>query len=146
MADWKQQWEGSSKPSKQRKHRRNAPYHQRDKFLSVHLSEDLQESVGTRTLPVVEGDRAEIMRGDWADVEGTVEDVDRDQYKVYIDGVERDAVDGTESKVALEPSNLRLTKLNLDDERRTERFDIDEDDRDEISADEADTEDSEDDN
>jgi len=141
MADeYKDSWEGSSKPSKQRKHRRNAPYHQRDRFVSAHLSEELQESVGTRTLPIVEGDKAEIMRGDWADLTGTVESVDRDQYKVYLEGIERESVDGTENRVALEPSNLRLTKLNLEDERRTKSFDIAEEDRDEISADQDDTE------
>lgn len=136
MADeYKDSWKGSSKPSKQRKHKRNAPYHKRDKFVSAHLSDELQESVGTRTLPVVEGDEAEVMRGDWADLTGTVEEIDRDQYKVYLEGIERESVDGTENRIALEPSNLRLTALNLEDQRRTKSFDISDEDRDEISAD-----------
>lgn len=133
--DYKDSWQSSSKPTKQRKHRRNAPYHQRDKFVSAHLSEELQESIGTRTLPIVEGDEAEVMRGDWADLTGTVEEIDRDRYKIYLEGIERESVDGTENRIALEPSNLRLTALNLEDERRTKSFDIDAEDRDEISAD-----------
>ncbi|MDY6777184.1 MAG: 50S ribosomal protein L24 [Candidatus Nanohaloarchaea archaeon] len=143
MSDWNKNWKRSEQPAKQRKYRANAPYHIRKKFLSAHLSESLQERVGTSSLPVREGDKAEIMRGDWAGLSGRVDRIDYDNYKVYLDGIEQERVDTTEAKAALDPSNLKLTKLELDDERRLAKYEISEEDREEIRA-EDEAEESED--
>ncbi len=134
QSEWKKSWKNSSDPTKQRKFRRNAPYHHRKKFVTAHLDESVQDRVGTRSLPVREGDEAEVMRGDWAGLSGRVEEIDYDRYKVYVDGIEREAVDGTDSRIALDPSNLKLVKLNLDDERRIKE-ELSEEDREEIQAD-----------
>ncbi|MEM1586257.1 MAG: 50S ribosomal protein L24 [Candidatus Bathyarchaeia archaeon] len=108
----------SDKPSKQRKRLYNAPYHLRGKIMSAHLSEDLRKSYGTRSLPIRAGDIVRVMRGDYKGVEGKVLRVDREKYRIYIDGITRQKVDGTTVLVPIHPSNVEITKLNLDDKFR----------------------------
>ena len=133
---WKKSWKSSKQPKKQRKYRANAPYHLKKKFLSAKLSEDLEDKLGTGTLPVREGDEVEIMRGEFSGLSGKVEDVDYDSYRVYLDSIDRERVDGTDTKIALDPSNIKLTKLELDDERRLEKYEITEEEKQDIKAEE----------
>ena len=133
---WKKSWKGSKQPRKQRKYRANAPYHLKKKFLSATLSDELEEKLGTGTLPVREGDEVEIMRGEFSGLSGKVQDIDYDDYRIYLDSIDRERVDGTDTKVALDPSNLRLIKLELDDERRLEKFEITEEEKQDIKAEE----------
>jgi large subunit ribosomal protein L24 len=142
--EWKKSWKSSEQPQKQRKYRANAPYHHRQKIVSARLAEDVRETVGTKTLPIREGDRVEIMRGDWKDLSGRVEKIDFDNERVYVDGVERERVDGTETQIALAPSNLKLTKLELDDEKRLEKYDVSDDDKQEIQTEDKEPEDTSD--
>ncbi|MDY6789337.1 MAG: 50S ribosomal protein L24 [Candidatus Nanohaloarchaea archaeon] len=135
-SSWKKSWKSSEKPKKQRKYRSNAPKHQRSKFLSARLEESVRDRVGTKTLPIREGDRAEIMRGDHKGDEGLVDRVDYREYKVYLEGVERERVDTTNAKIAVDPSNLKITKLKLEDNRRLEKYEISEDEKEEIKAEE----------
>lgn len=132
--DWSREWKSSSDPQKQRKYRENAPYHIRKKFLSAHLADHIAELFGTTSLPVREGDRAEVMRGDWAGMEGTIDRIDYSDYSVYISGIERERVDTSDAKIALDPSNIKLTKLNVDDDLRTEKYNISEEEKAEIEA------------
>lgn len=105
-------------PSKQRKLLYNAPYHLRAKIMSVHLSKELRESYGVRSIPIRTGDTIRIMRGDFKDYEGRVTRVDRKKYRVYVDGVTREKADGTTVPVPIHYSNVEIIKLNLDDEWR----------------------------
>ncbi|MEM2272786.1 MAG: 50S ribosomal protein L24 [Candidatus Bathyarchaeia archaeon] len=108
----------SAKPSKQRKKLYNAPYHLRGKIMSAHLSEGLSETYGTRSLPIRTGDVVKVMRGDFRGVEGKVTRVDRKKYCIYIEGITRQKVDGTTVLVPINPSNVEIIKLNLDDKFR----------------------------
>ncbi|MFB6294754.1 MAG: hypothetical protein ABEI97_03270, partial [Candidatus Nanohaloarchaea archaeon] len=49
-------------------------------------------------------------------------------------GVERETVSGSETKIPMEPSNVRVTKLNLDDERRLAKYEVSEAEKEEISV------------
>ncbi len=140
---WKKSWKSSEKPEKQRKYRRNAPEHHQKQFLSARLGDDVREKVGTKTLPVREGDRAEIMRGDHRGETGEVTNVDHEEYKIYLDGVERERVDTTAAKVAIRPSNLKITKLNTDDHRRLRKYNVTEEDKEDISVEEEEEEEEE---
>ncbi len=139
---WKKSWKSSKKPSKQRKYRLNAPYHLRKKFLSVSLSDNLKEKMGTSSIPVRTGDKAEIMRGDYEGLSGTVDRVDYTNYKVYLSNIERERVDGTETKVAFDPSNLRLVKLELEDNKRIEKYELSEKEKEAIKIKEKEETDS----
>lgn len=110
----------SVKPKKQRKLLYQAPKHLRRKMLSAHLSPELREKYGTRSLPVRVGDVVRIMRGDFSGVEGKVTRVDTKKYKVYVDKVTREKVDGTTVHVPIHPSNLMIVKLDLSDKWRSQ--------------------------
>jgi len=105
-------------PSKQRKLLYNAPHHIRAKIMSAHLSEDLRKSYGIRSLPIRSGDTVRILRGDYKDYEGRVTRVDREKYRIYVEGVTREKADGTTTLVPIHHSKVEIVKLNLDDDWR----------------------------
>ncbi|MCD6402955.1 MAG: 50S ribosomal protein L24 [Candidatus Aenigmarchaeota archaeon] len=108
----------SKQPRKQRKFLYNADLHLRRKLMSAHLSEELRKKYNRRSFPVRKGDEVEIMRGQFKGKKGKVAKVDVQKYKVYVEGVTRKKVDGTEVLVPIHPSNLKIISLNLDDDRR----------------------------
>nr|WP_217423092.1 50S ribosomal protein L24 [Methanocella conradii] len=108
----------SSQPRKQRKYRYTAPLHIKSKFLNAHLSDELSKEYGIKTLRVIEGDTVKVMRGDYAGTEGKVREVDVKHECVIVDGVSEVKADGKEVPRRLHASNLLITKLNTDDERR----------------------------
>jgi large subunit ribosomal protein L24 len=108
----------SSHPGKQRKYRYNAPLHIKSKFLNSHLADDVAKEYGIRTLRVIEGDTVKIMRGDHAGTEGKVRGVDVKHESITVDGVSEVKADGKEVPRKIHASNVLITKLNTDDERR----------------------------
>ncbi|MBC7129869.1 50S ribosomal protein L24, partial [Candidatus Bathyarchaeota archaeon] len=108
----------TSKPSKQRKRLFQAPDHIRYKQFSAILSPDLRKSYGIRNLPVRSGDTVRVMRGDFKGFEGKVARVDRKKYRIYIEGLTREKVDGSTILAPVHPSNVMITKLNLNDKWR----------------------------
>lgn len=106
------------KPSKQRKRLFQAPDHIRYKHFAAPLSPELRKSYGTRSLPVRSGDTVRVMRGDRKGFEGKVSRVDRESYRIYVEGLTREKVDGTTIFVPVHPSKVMITKLNLDDKWR----------------------------
>tara|TARA_Y100000310_G_scaffold167856_1_gene167804 strand:- start:13293 stop:13682 length:390 start_codon:yes stop_codon:yes gene_type:complete len=111
-------WKSSGKPRKQRKFRFNAPFHIRHKFVRAMISKELRKKHDKRNLSIRTGDKVKIMRGSFKKKEGKVERVDLKKSKIYILGVESSKKDGTKVKVGINPSNLMITEINLDDKRR----------------------------
>ena len=110
----------TASPRKQRKQLFNAPLHKRYKIFSAPLSSDLEKSHGINTIPVRSGDTVRIMRGERKGLEGKVTGVDRTKYRIFIEGVTREKVDGTAMPVPIHPSKVMITNLNLDDKWRKE--------------------------
>ncbi|MEM3011727.1 MAG: 50S ribosomal protein L24 [Candidatus Bathyarchaeia archaeon] len=108
----------TSKPSKQRKMLFQAPDHIRYKHLAANLAPELRKSYSTRSLPVRSGDTVRVMRGDHKGFEGKVASVDRKKFKIYVEGLTREKVDGSTVFVPIHPSKVMITKLNLDDKWR----------------------------
>ncbi len=108
----------TSKPSKQRKMLFQAPDHIRYKHFAAPLSPELRNSYGTRSLPVRRGDTVRVLRGDHKGFEGKVARVDRKKFKIYVEGLTREKVDGSTVFVPIHPSKVMITKLNLDDKWR----------------------------
>lgn len=108
----------SSHPGKQRKFRYNAPLHIKSKFLNAPVSEDVTKEHGVKTLRVIEGDTVKVLRGDHAGTEGKVREVNVKHENVTVDGVSEVKADGKEVPRKIHASNLLITKLNTDDERR----------------------------
>lgn len=115
-------WKSSKQPRKQRKYRHNAPLHIRHKFLSAHLSKELREKFNKRSVPVRKGDEVKVMRGEFKGFKGVIERVDLKKCRAYIEGIKVKKVDGSEVLKPIQPSNLLLTKLNLDDKFRQKIF------------------------
>ncbi len=118
--EWSRSWISSKQPRKQRKYRYNAPAHIRHKFLSANLSKELRQRFGLRSIPIRKGDEIQIMRGAFKGQKGPIETVDTKKLKVYIGGIKVKKVDGSEVAKAIDPSNLKIINLKLDDKRRQE--------------------------
>jgi LSU ribosomal protein L24P len=112
----------SEKPRTQRTETREAPLHQRHKQVRSTLSEELREEHGVRRVRVNQGDTVEVMRGDHAGHEAEVVDVDLRDGVVHVEDVIVETAEGEEVARSLDASNLRVTELNLDDDRRRERI------------------------
>jgi len=125
----------SANPTKQRKRERDAPLHERNKFVRATLFEELREEYNTRTVRVSEGDTVEVMRGDDAGEEEEVLRVDLDETKVYVESVTVEKTDGEEVPRSLDASNLRVTDLDLSDPVRQERLEEIEEQNEEYVAD-----------
>ena len=111
-------WKASKKPAKQRKYRKNAPLHTKQKFLHSHLSKEIRKKYSKRSLSARKGDKVKIMRGQFKKYEGKITNIDIKNIMVFVDGIETTKKDGTKKLVALHPSNLMITELNLDDKFR----------------------------
>lgn len=107
-----------TKPAKQRKMLYQAPDHIRYKIFAAPLSPELKASRGVRALPVRSGDTVRIMRGDHKGFEGKITRLDRKNYRIYVEGLTRERVDGTTIFVPIHPSKVMITQLNLDDKWR----------------------------
>jgi large subunit ribosomal protein L24 len=105
-------------PGKQRQRLFNAPAHIRHKLMSAHLAPDLVKSHGVKSLPVRKGDTVRIMRGDHEGFEGKISTVDLANYRIFLEGLTREKVDGTVIFVSVHPSKVLIKTLNLDDKWR----------------------------
>ena len=105
-------------PRKQRKRLFNAPAHIRHKLMAAPLSNELAASKGAKTLPVRKGDTVRILRGDNKGFEGKVSRVDLKAYRIYLEGLTREKVDGTNIFLPIHPSKVQIRNLNLDDKWR----------------------------
>jgi large subunit ribosomal protein L24 len=105
-------------PGKQRKRLFNAPAHIRHKLMAAPLSKELAEKQGIKTLPVRKGDTVHIQRGDNKGFEGKISRVDLKSYRIYIEGLTREKVDGSNIFVPIHPSKVMIKNLSLDDDKR----------------------------
>jgi large subunit ribosomal protein L24 len=105
-------------PRKQRKRLYNAPAHLRHKLMTAPLSPELTKSKGIKALPVRKGDTVRVVRGDHLGFEGKVNRVDLKRYRVFIEGLTREKVDGTNIFISVHPSKVMIKNLKLDDKWR----------------------------
>jgi large subunit ribosomal protein L24 len=113
----------TTKPGKQRKRLFQGPLHKRVKQLSAPLSSELKTSYNTRAILVRTGDTVRVLRGEYKGFEGRVTKVDRKTYRISIEGVTREKVDGTAIPATIHPSKVMITRLDLDDKWRKEKLD-----------------------
>jgi large subunit ribosomal protein L24 len=113
----------STQPRKQRLQRLTAPHHVARKQMASHLSEELLLKYNRRSLTVIKGDEVKMMRGDHKGTTGKVVTIDATKRKVTVDGVTNKKADGTEVPLPVDPSNLVIVKLNLEDKRRQAKLD-----------------------
>ena len=112
----------SSQPRKQRLARYLAPHHQARKQMASHLSEELLLKYNRRSMTVIAGDEVKVLRGDHKGKSGKIVGIDVSARKVNVEGVTNKKADGTEVALPVDPSNLVIVKLNLEDKRREDRL------------------------
>lgn len=109
----------SSQPRHVRGRLYTAPLHARQKMVAAHLSKEIRgQYKGKRSLPVRTGDKVKVLRGDFKGTVGKVEEVDLSSLKAFIENVTQSRTDGKKVKVPIDPSNLLIIELNLDDRMR----------------------------
>jgi large subunit ribosomal protein L24 len=113
---------GTKKPGKSRKMRFSAPHHIKRKYFSAPLSPSLKTQYGTRSMPIIRDDTVQITKGDRRLSEGKVLRVDSKRVKIYIEGVTRTRMDGSTVQLPIQPENVMITQLNLDDGIRREKL------------------------
>jgi len=113
----------ATKPSKQRKMLYQAPNHIRHRLLAAHLSPQLRVTHIVKSLSVRSGDTVRVMRGDHKGFEGKISRVNLKKYRIYVEGLTREKVDGTTISVPVHPSKVLITNLNLDDKWRKKILD-----------------------
>lgn len=118
VKDWIPGWKASTQPRKQRKYRYNAPRHILRKFLSAHLASPLRKRYQKRSFPVKEGDKVEVLRGQFKGTKGKISRVNIKKSMVFVEGAEFTKKDGTKIVRPIHASNVQITDLDLDDKLR----------------------------
>jgi len=108
----------SKQPRKQRLARYVADLHTKSKYLTAHLSKELKEKYGKRSIRIRKGDKVRIMRGNFKGKIGTVSKVNIKKEKIYIEGIENIKRDGTNSAQSFVPSNIIITLADTADKKR----------------------------
>ncbi|KAI9222680.1 translation protein SH3-like domain-containing protein, partial [Blastocladiella britannica] len=108
----------SSSRRKSRKAHFSAPSHARAILMSASLSKELREKHGVRAMPIRKDDEVTIVRGNFKSQSGKVVQVYRKKFVIHIERIVRDKVNGTSVPVGIHPSNVQITKLYLDKDRK----------------------------
>jgi len=108
----------SSSRRKSRKAHFSAPSSIRRKIMSSALSKELRTKHNTRSLPIRKDDEVRIVRGKFRGREGKVVQVYRKKWVIHVDRVQRDKSNGASAPIGIHPSNVVITNIKLDKDRR----------------------------
>lgn len=103
---------------KSRKAHFTAPSSIRRKIMSAQLSKDLAAKYQTRSIPVRHGDTVKIVRGPNKNREGKVTEVYRRRWCIHIEKLIKEKTNGQQAKIPIHPSNVQITNLRLDKDRK----------------------------
>lgn len=115
-------WKSSRQPRKQRKYIAKAPLHIKKKLMSVNLSKELRKKYHKRAIALREKDTVKIMKGEFKGKKGKVIKVILKKQRAEVEGIQVKKQDGSKANVKLNPSNLQIIELNLDDKKRIRRL------------------------
>merc|ERR1712023_599206 len=108
----------SSSRRKSRKAHFTAPSSVRRKIMSAHLNKELVQKYNVKSMPIRKDDDVIVVRGKNVGREGKVIKVNRKKYVIHIERVTREKSNGSTVNVGIHPSNVMITKLKLDKDRR----------------------------
>jgi large subunit ribosomal protein L24 len=116
----------SGKPRKQRLFRFQAPLHLRQHFVNSRIDKKIKErlSLKRRSIPVVVGDTVKVLAGSHRGKEGKVASVSLRKAKITIESIKRKDSKGKEHNIAISPSNVCITDLNLSDKFRAAKLKV----------------------
>jgi large subunit ribosomal protein L26e len=90
----------------------------RRKLMSAALSKELQARHGVRSMPIRKDDEVMIVRGVFKSREGKVTCCFRKKFRVQVERITREKVNGAQVPVGVPASNLVITKLKMDKDRK----------------------------
>merc|ERR1719440_2533476 len=108
----------SASRRKSRKAHFTAPSSVRRKIMSAHLNKELSQKYHVKSMPIRKDDEVIVVRGINRGREGKVIQVYRKKYVIHIERVTREKSNGSTVNVGIPPSNVMITKLKLDKDRR----------------------------
>ncbi|EFJ24201.1 hypothetical protein SELMODRAFT_227399 [Selaginella moellendorffii] len=108
----------SSSRRKCRKAHFSAPSSVRRILMSATLSSDLRNKHNVRSVPIRKDDEVQIVRGSFKGREGKVTQVYRKKWVIHVERITREKVNGATVNVGVHPSNVVITKLKLDKDRK----------------------------
>ncbi|CAG9320553.1 unnamed protein product [Blepharisma stoltei] len=108
----------SSSRRKSRQAHFAAPSHIRRKLMSSHLSKELRDKHGVRSMPIRKGDEVVVVRGLNKTHAGKVITVYRRKFRVHIERLTKEKSNGQTVHIPIDPSNVYITKLKIDRDRK----------------------------
>ncbi|XP_068656608.1 large ribosomal subunit protein uL24y [Aristolochia californica] len=108
----------SSSRRKSRKAHFTAPSSVRRILMSAPLSSDLRSKYNVRSVPVRKDDEVQVVRGTFKGREGKVVQVYRKKWVIHVERITREKVNGSTVNVGIDASNVVITKLRLDKDRK----------------------------
>jgi len=99
-----------------------APHNVLSKQLGSHLSKELRQKYGKRSIRVTVGDTVRVLRGEYKGVDGKVKEVDTLKNAVTIEGIKKEKLKGGQFDVYIHSSNLLVTELNTSDKWRIQKL------------------------
>merc|ERR1711908_55884 len=115
----------SSSRRKSRKAHFSAPSSVRRKIMSAHLNKELAQKYHVKSMPIRKDDEVIVARGSNRGREGKVVQVYRKKYVIHIERVTREKSNGSTVNVGIHPSNVLITKLKLDKDRKAKLQSLD---------------------
>merc|ERR1712174_182760 len=109
----------SSSRRKSRKAHFSAHSEARRILMSSNLSKELQARHGVRSMPIRRDDEVMVVRGMYKTREGKVVACYRKKFMVHVEGIKREKANGATVNVGLNASNLVITKLKMDKDRKS---------------------------
>merc|ERR1712046_47712 len=115
----------SSSRRKSRKAHFTAPSSERRIKMSARLSKDLSSKYHVKSMPIRKEDEVIVARGSNRGREGKVVQVYRKKYVIHIERVTREKSNGSTVNVGIHPSNVLISKLKLDKDRKAKLQSLD---------------------
>ena len=91
----------------------------RGKQAGSHLSKQLRQKYGQRSVRILNGDTVKVIRGEFKGVDGKVVKVSTAKHTIAIEGIKKQKRKGDKIDVYINSSNVVITNLNMDDKWRT---------------------------
>ncbi|OWP57301.1 MAG: 50S ribosomal protein L24 [Thermoplasmatales archaeon B_DKE] len=90
--------------------------------FKVFLSKDLRKKYGIRSFSLAKGDIVTIEAGSKKGEGGKVLDINHVDAKVSIEGITANKADGKQKAFMIDPSNLKITRLDLSRQERLQKI------------------------
>lgn len=86
--------------------------------MTAPLSKELKKQYNVRHVPIRKNDEVVIVSGRHKEQEGKVVSVYRKKYVIHVDKVTRENQRGQTKHIGIDASNVVITKLHLDKDRK----------------------------